>query len=116
MEFSLEKLKYYCDTGEQVGTWKGLPVKVISKKDLRKSSVKRAKNWWIVFDDGNRLVKENAVYGWIKRDGTVEEASGIFELKDVEPARGKRREVGIFEDCFDTNWVNEIFFDSEAKG
>ena len=114
MDLSLEKLKYYYDTGEQVGTWKGLPVKVISKKDLKKSSVKRAKNWWIVFDDGNRLVKENAVYGWIKRNGTVEEASGIFELKDVEPEPEKAEYV--FENCFDTSWVNEIFFEKGAAG
>lgn len=111
MDLSLEKLKRYYDTGDQVGTWKGLPVKVISKKDLKKSFVKNAKNWWIVFDDGNRLVRENAVYGWIKKDGTVEEASGRFELKDVESVRGKRREADIFEDCFDTSWVNEIFFE-----
>ena len=114
MDLSLEKLKYYYDTGEQVGTWKGLPVKVISKKDLTKSFAKNAKNWWIVFDDGNRLVKENAVYGWIKRDGTVEEASGIFELRDVEPEPEKVEE--IFEKCFDTSWVNSILLNSEAKG
>lgn len=114
MDFSFEKLKYYYDTGEQIGTWKGTPVKAISKNDLKKSSVKRAKNWWIVFDDGNRLVKENAVYGWIKRDGTVEEASGRFELKDVEPEPEKAEE--IFEKCFDTSWVNSILLSSEAKG
>lgn len=109
MNLSLEKLKYYYDTGEQVGTWKGLPVKVISKNDLRKSSIKRAKNWWIVFDDGNRLVKENVVYGWIERDGTVEEARGRFELKDVESET--EREMNSFESCFDTSWTNEIFFE-----
>lgn len=111
MDLSLEKLKRYYDTGDQVGTWKGLPVKVISKKDLKKSFVKNAKNWWIVFDDGNRLVRENAVYGWIKKDGTVEEASGRFELKD-EPEKAEE----IFEKCFDTSWVNEIFFEKEAVG
>ena len=107
MDFSFEKLKYYYDTGEQVGTWKGLPVKVISKNDLKKSFVKNAKNWWIVFDVGTRLVRENAVYGWIKKDGTVEEASGRFELKDVEPEKAEE----IFEKCFDTSWANEIFFE-----
>ena len=112
MDLSLEKLKRYYDTGDQVGTWKGLPVKVISKKDLKKSFVKNAKNWWIVFDDGNRLVRENAVYGWIKKDGTVEEASGRFELKDVEPEKAEE----IFEKCFDTSWANEIFFEREAVG
>ena len=107
MDFSFEKLKYYYDTGEQVGTWKGLPVKVISKNDLKKSFVKNATNWWIVFDVGTRLVRENAVYGWIKKDGTVEEASGRFELKDVEPEKAEE----IFEKCFDTSWANEIFFE-----
>ena len=109
MDFSFEKLKYYYDIGEQIGTWKGMPVKAISKKDLKKSSVKRAKHWWVVFDDGNRLVKENVVYGWIERDGTVEEASGRFELKDVES--DPEREMNSFESCFDTSWVNEIFFE-----
>lgn len=114
MDFSFEKLKYYYDTGEQIGTWKGTPVKAISKNDLRKSFVKRAKNWWVVFDDGNKLVKENMVYGWIKKDGSVEEASGRFELRDVEPE--KEKEMDSFESCFDTSWVNAIFFEQGAVG
>jgi hypothetical protein len=114
MDFSFEKLKYYYDTGEQIGTWKGTPVKAISKNDLKKSFVKRAKNWWVVFDDGNKLVKENMVYGWIKRDGSVEEANGIFEVRVVVPET--KKEMDSFESCFDTSWVNEIFFDTEAKG
>jgi hypothetical protein len=54
------------------------------------------------------------VYGWIKRDGSVEEASGIFEVRVVEPET--KKEMDSFESCFDTSWVNEIFFDTEAKG
>lgn len=42
-------------------------------------------------------------------------------VKDIEvveePIRGKRREVDVFEECFDTSWIDSILFDVEgAKG
>lgn len=78
--------------------------------------------YWVVYDSNNRLIKDGILYGWVDKLGQLETLNTPqvwfkkLEKRTEEPVRGTRREADIFEACFDTSWVNEIFFDPEAKG
>ena len=126
MDFSFENLKYYAKHGKQLGTWDGVPVHAISENELKKryENMDSISDWnyWVVYDCNNRLIKDGMLYGWIDKLGQLETLNTPqvwfkkLEKRTEEPIRGARREVGIFEECFDTSWVNSILFDSEAKG
>lgn len=119
MDFSFEHLKYCAKYEKQLGTWDGVPVYAISENELKKryENMDSISDWnyWIVYDCNNRLIKDGKLYGWINKWGQLE-PMGTPQIWFEEPIRGKRREVDVFEECFDTSWVNSILFDSEAKG
>lgn len=126
MDFSFENLKYYAKHGKQLGTWDGVPVHAISENELKKryENMDSISDWnyWVVYDCNNRLIKDGKLYGWVNKWGQLEPMGTPqtwfekLEKRAEEPVRGVRREVDIFEECFDTSWVNSILFDSEAKG
>lgn len=123
MDFSFENLKYCAKYEKQLGTWDGVPVYSISENELKKRYEKMNSisdwNYWIVYDCHNRLIKDGKLYGWIDKWGQLERLNipqTWFKKKTKEPIREEEREADIFEDCFDTSWVNSILLDAEAKG
>lgn len=123
MDFSFEHLKYCAKYEKQLGTWDGVPVYAISENELKKryESMDSISDWnyWVVYDGNNRLIKDGKLYGWVDKWGQLERLNvpqiwfEKLEKKAAEPVR----EVDVFEECFDTSWVNSILFDVEgAKG
>lgn len=115
MDYSFENLKYYAKYEKKLGSWNGTPVYAISENDLKKK-YKSEKfvsdlNYWIVYDSNNRLVKDGRLYGWIDKWGQLEQLdtpeTWIKITKKVEIKESY--EMGIFEDCFDTTWTNDVF-------
>ena len=124
MDFSFEYLKYCAKYEKQLGTWDGVPVYAISENELKKryENMDSISDWnyWVVYDCNNRLIKDGMLYGWIDKWGQLDPLTipqTWFEKKTKKPIREEKKEVDIFEDCFDTSWVNSILFDVEgAKG
>lgn len=123
MDFSFENLKYYAKYEKQLGTWDGVSVYAISENELKKryENMDSISDWnyWIVYDGNNKLIKDGKLYGWIDKWGQLERLNTPqvwFEKKVKKPVKEEKREADIFEDCFDTSWVNSILLDSEAKG
>lgn len=58
----------------RIGTWKGIGVYVCSKYkyDAAKSQ------FYVLYDDGNKLVKEGYCYGSINTDGVVNEKEPVW--------------------------------------
>ena len=76
MTFDYNTLKKAAANGGRIGNWKDLPVFAVKKDDLRK---KGNGAYYIVYDDGNKLVKKTAdtffCYGSIDKNGAVTEQS-----------------------------------------
>ena len=76
MTFDYNTLKKAAANGGRIGNWKDLPVFAVKKDDLRK---KGNGAYYIVYDDGNKLVKKTAdtffCYGSIDKSGVVTEQS-----------------------------------------
>lgn len=119
MDFSFENLKYYAKYSKNLGALNGVPVYAVSENELKKRYEKMNSisdwNYWIVYDGNNKLIKDGKLYGWIDKLGQLERLN-VPQTWFEKPAREEKREMDIFEDCFDTSWVNSILLDSEAKG
>lgn len=76
MTFDYNTLKKAAANGGRIGNWKDLPVFAVKKDDLRK---KGNGAYYIIYDDGNKLVKKTAdtffCYGSIDKSGAVTEQS-----------------------------------------
>ena len=76
MTFDYNTLKKAAANGGRIGNWKDLPVFAVKKDDLRK---KGNGAYYIIYDDGNKLVKKIAdtffCYGSIDKSGAVTEQS-----------------------------------------
>ena len=76
MTFDYNTLKKAAANGGRIGNWKDLPVFAVKKDDLRK---KGNGAYYIIYDDGNKLVKKSAdtffCYGSIDKSGAVTEQS-----------------------------------------
>lgn len=68
-KYNYDYLKKAARTNERIGTWKNTGVYVCSKYkyDATKSQ------FYVLYDDGNKLVKEGYCYGSINIDGVVNE-------------------------------------------
>ena len=110
-KYSYDYLKKAARTNERIGTWKNTGVYVCSKYkyDATKSQ------FYVLYDDGNKLVKEGYCYGSINIDGVVNEKNPIWynvpsKSNDVvvrtTPASGYSAQV--ISDEFFSNLDKEI--------
>lgn len=68
-KYSYNELKKSAKNGSRIGRWKAVDVYTCSKYDYKPTSP----YFWVLFDDGNKLVKQGYVYGTIDSSGTIDE-------------------------------------------
>jgi hypothetical protein len=121
MDLSFENLKHYAKCEKQLGTWNGVSVHAISENELKKRYEKMNPisdwNYWIVYDSNSRLVKDGILYGWVDKWGQLKTLNTPQIWFEKKKTKESVREADIFEDCFDTSWVDSILLNAEgAKG
>ena len=74
-KYNYNYLKKAAREGTKIGTWRGLGVYACSKYkyDAHKSS-----SFYVLYDDGNKLVRVGYCYGSIDESGTVNEKEPIW--------------------------------------
>lgn len=70
MIFKREVLEFFEAYEEDIGYWNGTRVKVISKKNLKKTIPRL---YYVIYDDRNLLYKAGYVYGVVGDKGKVRE-------------------------------------------
>lgn len=84
MEFTYGTLKSADQNGNRIGNWKGRPVFASSKNGLKNRCIGV---YYIVYDDNNVLVRRNEdndkwyKYGWVSRNGNVNEETAAEYMK-----------------------------------
>lgn len=142
LDLSLEYCRYCEEEDITFAHYKGKEVKAFSKNHLKTILVNEPEILKgilaYVYDDDGKLVENGFEIGYVTEDGEVMMLNSWYcdcyltdddrrkykqskpIVKDIkvveEPVRGKRREVDVFEECFDTSWIDSILFVSEAKG
>ena len=110
-KYTYNYLKKAARDNTGIGTWKNTGVYVCSKYkyDATKSQ------FYVLYDDGNKLVKEGYCYGYINESGTVNEKEPIWYnvpsrsgdvVTKVVPASGYSAQV--ITDEFFSNLDKEI--------
>lgn len=70
-KYSRYELERAAAAGRRIGSWNGVEVFTCSKYDYNASD----RNYWVLFDDGNKLVYGGSVYGNITEKGNVNECN-----------------------------------------
>lgn len=68
-KYSRYELERAAAEGRRIGSWKGVEVYTCSKYDYNASD----RNYWVLYDDNNKLVYGGYVYGSISEKGNVNE-------------------------------------------
>lgn len=68
-KYSRYELERAAAAGTRIGNWKGVEVYTCSKYDYNASD----RNYWVLYDDNNKLVYGGYVYGNISEKGNVNE-------------------------------------------
>ena len=68
-KYSYNELKKSAKNGSRIGRWKAVDVFTCSKYDYKPTSP----YFWVLFDDGNKLVKQGYVHGTIDFSGAIDE-------------------------------------------
>lgn len=97
-KYSYEELRQAAASGRRIGGWQGFNVYSCSKYDYDATK----SNFYVVYDDDNKLVRKGQVYGTIDAVGTINECpkywynvplkSGVKVTKTV-PASGYSAEI-----------------------
>lgn len=69
-KYSYNELRSAATAGRRIGGWKGLNVYACSKYNY---DPKQTKAYYVIYDDGNALVRGNSIYGAISDTGVVDE-------------------------------------------
>ena len=73
-KYSYNELKSAADTGRRIGGWKGKNVYACSKYDYDETK----SHFYVLYDDGNKLISQGKVYGEINSNGEVTECSNPY--------------------------------------
>lgn len=73
-KYSYDYLKKAAREGTKIGTWKNVGVYTCSKYKYNAAK----SQFYVLYDDGNKLVKEGYCYGSIDESGTVNEIEPIW--------------------------------------
>ena len=109
--YNYDYLKKAAQEGTRIGTWKNIAVYACSKYEYNAAKPQ----YYVLYDDGNKLVKEGYCYGHINESGTVNEKEPIWYnvpsrsgdyVTKVVPASGYSAQV--ITDEFFSNLDKEI--------
>ena len=73
-------------SGGVIGKWKGIPIFSISKNDFKKMKQEgRGKTdvYYLIYDDENKLVKNNGVYGQLLPNGDIKSCPAYWYMSEV---------------------------------
>lgn len=73
-KYSYNELKSAASTGRRIGGWKGKNVYACSKYDYDETK----SHFYVLYDDGNKLISQGKVYGEINSNGEVTECSNPY--------------------------------------
>ena len=73
-KYSYDYLKKAARDNTRIGTWKDTGVYACSKYKYNAAK----SQFYVLYDDGNKLVKEGYCYGYIDESGTVNEKEPIW--------------------------------------
>ena len=92
MTYSYDYLANRAMNGTTIGRWKGIEVIPISKngfeKLFEKSNGKMNSNFYLIYDNGMKIVKDNRVYATMDRNGNMLESGTYptYYYKEVKAA------------------------------
>lgn len=73
-KYSYNELKSAATAGRRIGGWKGKNVYACSKYDYDETK----SHFYVLYDDGNKLISQGKVYGEINSNGEVTECSNPY--------------------------------------
>ena len=73
-KYSYNELKLAAAEGRRIGGWKGKNVYACSKYDYDETK----SHFYVLYDDGNKLISQGKVYGEINSNGEVTECSNPY--------------------------------------
>ena len=73
-KYSYNELKLAAVEGRRIGGWKGKNVYACSKYDYDETK----SHFYVLYDDGNKLISQGKVYGEINSNGEVTECSNPY--------------------------------------
>lgn len=73
-KYSYNELKAAANAGRRIGGWKGKNVYACSKYDYDETK----SHFYVLYDDGNKLISQGKVYGEINSNGEVTECSNPY--------------------------------------
>ena len=73
-KYSYDYLKKAARDNTRIGTWKNVEVYACSKYKYNAAK----SQFYVLYDDGNKLVKEGYCYGYINESGTVNEIEPVW--------------------------------------
>lgn len=73
-KYSYNELKAAANAGRRIGGWKGKNVYACSKYDYDAAQP----HFYVLYDDGNKLISQGKVYGEINSNGEVTECSNPY--------------------------------------
>lgn len=73
-KYSYNELKSAATAGRRIGGWKGKNVYACSKYDYDAAQP----HFYVLYDDGNKLISQGKVYGEINSNGEVTECSNPY--------------------------------------
>lgn len=103
MVYNYEYLRSQGAKRNIIGKWKGTPILPISKngfKILWEESRWKSDLYYLIYDDENKLIKNNVCYGYLKENGDVE-TSVLFKYlvknKPAVPPPDQQEAADLFE-------------------
>lgn len=76
-KYSRYELKKAAAEGRRIGGYQGYDVRCCSASAYQKND----RDFFVIYDDGNKLVRNGWVYGSITENGNVHEVDSIYEWK-----------------------------------
>lgn len=94
--FYYTTLEWYAKVGKAFGVWKGKDVYSISKEEyIEEFSKERSseENYYVIYDDGNDIVRNGMLYGSMTKEGNVLELKEPRMLDYLKPVEMSRQTV-----------------------
>ena len=89
-------MEWYAKVGKAFGVWKGKDVYSISKEEyIEEFSKERSseENYYVIYDDGNDIVRNGMLYGSMTKEGNVLELKEPRMLDYLKPVEMSRQTV-----------------------